>query len=322
MAGTIELERSINSAKNEKVWKVTNNDPEAKVEINNKEYANGTYKSKLVDNIDDGTTVVSSSSITTNVKSGVQENNSTAVKGDQKKDVKTEKAVSKNEKDTRSFWQKHPVLRVLLIVFLCLLLVGLLMIAAYHITKAVQGHNRDNKIDDVKDASETLKTSTKDVADTVTKLKDAGFSETDLESIAEGKFDKTSLTGDKLKAYELYADKYKTAVSDLTSSGLDLAKMASEYNVTDLGEDGSNLIDAINADYSKQSPGSHGPFRIVGNSLAAAGVAGVIGTGVTSLIVNSNDKSNETETTGQTVDNNKAEQNTKTITKTTTTVTK
>ena len=68
-----------------------------------------------------------------------------------KKETKSNKTDNKDKKDTRSFWQRHPVLRVLLTIFLCLLLVGLLAIAAYHITKAVQkskaadGENVDNK---------------------------------------------------------------------------------------------------------------------------------------------------------------------------------
>ena len=92
------------------------------------------------------------STVSTNASTDVVENNP-------KKVVKTKEVVSEEKKDTRSFWQRHPWLRALLIIFLCLLLVGLLMIAAYHIMHAINNSKKDDEIDDAKRTDEEINNS-------------------------------------------------------------------------------------------------------------------------------------------------------------------
>ena len=59
--------------------------------------------------------------------------------------------------EKKSFWQRHPVLRTLLTIFLCLLLVGIIMLAVYHIMHAINSSKKNDKIDDVKKADKNIK---------------------------------------------------------------------------------------------------------------------------------------------------------------------
>ncbi len=59
----------------------------------------------------------------------------------------------------KSFWQRHPTLRTLLTVFLCLLLIGVLMIAVYHIMNAINNSKKNDEIDEAKKADENVKSS-------------------------------------------------------------------------------------------------------------------------------------------------------------------
>lgn len=150
----------------------------------------------------------------TNASKNVVENNS-------KKVVETKKVVSENKKDTRSFWQKHPWLRVLLTVFLCLLLIGLLMIAAYHIMHAINNSKKNDDIDEAKKADEEIKNSKYKLSEeNEKKLKEGKFTEEDVEKeISRQKYDKELAEGTKE-----YIDKY----TNEADSG-EKAKIADDY---------------------------------------------------------------------------------------------
>ena len=59
--------------------------------------------------------------------------------------------------EKKGFWQRHPVLKTLLTIFLCLLLVGIIMLTVYHIMHAINSSKKNDKIDDVKKADKNIK---------------------------------------------------------------------------------------------------------------------------------------------------------------------
>ena len=176
----ISIEKSINSDKNERVVKVENNVPYAKVWVNGRKYGNNeTYKEKLYKDKEDKNAIknadlndgkkdikstdsksVDKQQVAYVSKDSTKVSNQlitpTVVQNEVKK-VEGNTKKEEKEKDGRSFWQRHPVLRVLLIVFLCLLAIGLLAIAAYHIMHAINNSKKNDEIDDAKKADEKVK---------------------------------------------------------------------------------------------------------------------------------------------------------------------
>ena len=355
----IFLERNLDFANDEKTLKIANDHPYAKVTINGKEYENGTYTSKISDG-----SVVSS-------------NPTTVIKEETK------------EKDTRTFWQRHPWLRVLLTIFLCLLLIGLLMIAAYHIMHAINNSRKNDKIDDAKEADKNLKdaesgktkaesakteaekvkttaesnlstatterttaktnlsTATTEKTAAEANLSTAGFTSSEINAIKNGTFSSSSLTSDQqsaLNSYNNAVNKYNAAETTYNNAVNDCNTAETNYNnavnsvtdnqktLSDIAKDngvtynaGTTTVDEITKGientYADKFPKSNGAFRITGDALAATGAAGLIGTGIAALIANNKDKKEKT-VVQQDVDNGYADNSTKTITRTTTTVTR
>ena len=200
----IFLERNLDFANDEKTLKIANDHPYAKVTINGKEYENGTYTSKISDG-----SVVSS-------------NPTTVIKEETK------------EKDTRTFWQRHPWLRVLLTIFLCLLLIGLLMIAAYHIMHAINNSRKNDKIDDAKEADKNLK----DAESGKTKAESAKTEAGKVKTTAESNL--STATTDKATA--------KTNLSTATTE-----KTAAEANLSTAGFTSSEINAIKNGTFSSSS---------------------------------------------------------------------
>ena len=69
------------------------------------------------------------------------------------------KSIVNEDSKKKGFWQRHPTLRTLLTVFLCLLLIGVLMIAVYHIMNAINNSKKNDEIDEAKKADENVKSS-------------------------------------------------------------------------------------------------------------------------------------------------------------------
>lgn len=488
------VERNIDSSKDENTLKISTDDPTVtKMTLNDKEIKSGTYTRKL----SDGTLV--SSNPTTVVKEDVASNKTAVAKEEKAVKADDKKVVVEKEEDKRTFWQRHPVLRVLLTIFLCLLLIGLLMIAAYHIMNAINNAKKNDNIDDAKKADEDIKNNkdklskenqkkleegtltkddvnkevtrqesdqklaqdTKDYIDKYNKETDAtkkgeistqyadsqgealksgklnstslketlkneqseldvakagvdeaaksassaGITDTDIASVktdSEATIDTASFTDDQNKALEAlresvkkqtleqadvtyvenklkdvqayesattdtaketalttFTDNEKTRFTGTTTttegttttppaiSSEDASKWISQESselqsaqdfsksfdtISDISKDNGftykagtttaeEMTTAIENNYADKFPKSDGAFRIAGDAAAAAGAAGLIGTGIAALIAKSGDKNKKT-VVKQNVDNGCADNNIKTVTQTTNTVTK
>ena len=211
------IERNIDSSKDENTLKLSTDDPTVKMTLNGKEIKSGTYTRKL----SDGKLVSSTPTTVVKEEKTVKTDDKKAVK--EEKVVKTDdkKAVKETEKDTRSFWQRHPWLRVLLTIFLCLLLIGLLMIAAYHIMHAI---NNSKKNDEIKNAEEADKQA-KDSKDKLTTAQKEKLEKGELTSDkVKEDLKKEQTEADNAKDLKEQFDKYKNS-----SDTADKAKYANEY---------------------------------------------------------------------------------------------
>lgn len=211
------IERNIDSSKDENTLKLSTDDPTVKMTLNGKEIKSGTYTRKL----SDGKLVSSTPTTVVKEEKTVKTDDKKAVK--EEKVVKTDdkKAVKETEKDTRSFWQRHPWLRVLLTIFLCLLLIGLLMIAAYHIMHAI---NNSKKNDEIKNAEEADKQA-KDSKDKLTTAQKEKLEKGELTSDkVKEDLKKEQVEADNAKGLKEQFDKYNNS-----SDTADKAKYANEY---------------------------------------------------------------------------------------------
>lgn len=177
-------------------------------------------------------TVISSTSAKTNTSTVVE--SKPAVESEQKKVVET-------KKDTRSFWQRHTWLRVLLTIFLCLLLIGLLMIAAYHIMHAVNSSKKNDKIDDAKKADEEIKNNKDNMSEeNQKKLEEGTLTKDDVKGETTRQENDQKLANDTKD----YIDKYgketdatkKTEISNQYASSQEEALKSGKLNSTSLKE--------------------------------------------------------------------------------------
>ena len=235
--------------------------------------SDGFYKDSTNSNVSSNTTT---STVSTNASTEV-------VKSEAKKDVKADdkKAAKGKEKDERSFWQRHPVLRVLLIVFLCLLAIGLLAIAAYHIMHAINNSKKNDKIDEAKKADEEVK-----------KNKDK-LSEENKERLEKGELTKedakkeiTRQEGDQKVAQETkdYIDKYNKE-TDATEKG----KIADQYADSQKGALESGKLSSASLEETLKSERSQLDAAKAGVDEAAklASSAGMTKTDIDAVTANS-----------------------------------
>ena len=237
------IERNIDSSKDENTLKLSTDDPTVKMTLNGKEIKSGTYTRKL----SDGSVVSSNPTTVVKEEKTVKTDDKKAVK--EEKVVKTDdkKAVKETEKDTRSFWQRHPWLRVLLTIFLCLLLIGLLMIAAYHIMHAISNSKKNDEIKNAeeadkqaKDAKDKLTTAQKEKLEkgelTSDKVKeDLKKEQTEADNAKDlkeqfDKYNNSSDTADKAKYANEYANSQKEALEKGELKSEDLQKIADKEN--------------------------------------------------------------------------------------------
>ena len=225
----ISIEKSINSDKNERIVKVENNVPYATVWVGGRKYGNNeTYKEKLykdkedksatenTDSKDDKKDIKSTDSKSVDKQQvGYVSKDSTKVLNqsitptvvqNEVKKVEENTKKEEKEKDGRSFWQRHPVLRVLLIVFLCLLAIGLLAIAAYHIMHAINNSKKNDEIDDAKKADEEVKKDKEKLTDEQKEKLEKG--ELTSDKIKED-LKKEQVEADNAKGLKEQFDKYK-----------------------------------------------------------------------------------------------------------------